>query len=139
MSPHDCGNSRDANFRLSIGCNICWGVVLLESGTGIEVKEAGLATHYIPSSHLPLIRQQLQQAGPAAADLSHVNSILTDIEAQAAAAAGQSTATCSSLSRRLPVIARCFGKKTVSEVVNALQTERAEQEFCREALQQLQR
>lgn len=103
------------------------------------MKEAGLATHYIPSSHLPLIRQHLQQAGPAAADLSHVNSILTDIEAQAAAAAGQSTATYSSLSRRLPVIARCFGKKTVSEVVDALKTERAEQEFCREALQQLHR
>lgn len=111
--------------------------------TGAQVKEAGLATHFIPSSHLPLIRQQLQQAGPAAADPTEVHAILTRIEAAAAAAAGaageQQPAPGPSLTQRLPIISRCFGHASVAEVVAALRAERADPQWSSEALQQLQR
>lgn len=102
------------------------------------MKQAGLATHFIPSSHLPMIKQQLQQAGPAASDLSHVNTILTDIEA-AAAEQPAVQAAGGDLFHKLPVINRCFGQPSVPQIVAALQAETAEAEWCREALQQLQR
>jgi 3-hydroxyisobutyryl-CoA hydrolase len=108
---------------------------------GHQVKQAGLATHFIPSSHLPQIKQQLQQAGPAASDLAHVNNILTNIEvaAGAAAAGRQQQQAADTLFAKLPIIDRCFGKASVPQIVAALQAERAEAEWCREALQQLQR
>jgi hypothetical protein len=101
------------------------------------VKQAGLATHFIPSSHLPQIKQQLQRAGPAAFDLAHVNNILTNIEA--AAGQRQQQQGQDSLFAKLPIIDRCFGKSSVPQIVAALQAERAEADWCREALQQLQR
>jgi 3-hydroxyisobutyryl-CoA hydrolase len=103
---------------------------------GLQVKQAGLATHFIPSSHLPQIKQQLQQAGPAASDLAHVNNILTNIEA---AAGQQQQQGADSLFAKLPIIDRCFGKVSVPQIVAALQSERAEAEWSKEALQQLQR
>jgi 3-hydroxyisobutyryl-CoA hydrolase len=111
---------------------------------GLQVKQAGLATHFIPSSHLHKVKQQLQQAGPAASDLAHVNNILTDIEAAAkqeagAAAAAQQQSVADALFAKLPIINRCFGKASVAQIAAALQAEAAEQEWCREALQQLQR
>jgi 3-hydroxyisobutyryl-CoA hydrolase len=105
---------------------------------GLQVKQAGLATHFIPSNHLPHIKQQLQQAGPAAADLAHVNNILTNIEATAAAAGAQQEAA-DKLFSKLPVIDRCFKQASVPQIVAALQAETAEKEWCAEALQQLQR
>lgn len=109
--------------------------------TGAQLKEAGLATHFIPSSHLPHIKHQLQQAGGAAADLAHVNNILCDIETSAAAGVQtpNSSSSSGSLSSKLPLIARCFGHRSVGEVVQALQVDTADQEWCREAAQQLQR
>lgn len=105
--------------------------------TGHQVKEAGLATHYIPSSHLPRVRDQLHSAGLAAADLSAVNAILCDIEQAAVKEVGAPREP--SLQRLLPVINRCFGHHTVGGVVKALGAEQAERPWCDEALQQLQR
>lgn len=104
---------------------------------GHQVKEAGLATHYIPSSYLPRIKQQLHSAGLAAADLSAVNAILCDIEQTAVKDIGAPKEP--SLQRLLPVINRCFALHTVDGVVKALQAEKAERPWCDEALQQLQR
>lgn len=105
--------------------------------TGHQVKEAGLATHYIPSSHLPRVRDHLHSAGLAAADLSAVNSILCDIEQTAVKEVGAPKEP--SLQRLLPVINRCFGHHTVGGVAKALGSEKAERAWCEEALTQLQR
>eukprot|EP00879_Flechtneria_rotunda_P008843 GHRR01009263.1.p1 GENE.GHRR01009263.1~~GHRR01009263.1.p1 ORF type:complete len:316 (+),score=94.56 GHRR01009263.1:759-1706(+) len=104
--------------------------------TGADVKAAGLATHYIPSSHLHLIKQQLQQAGPEAADLPVVNRILTAIEAQAAE---RQKPGVSSFEPLMPIIRRCFGHQLVGDIVATLQAEKAEQDWCQEALKQLQK
>eukprot|EP00878_Enallax_costatus_P021323 GHUV01022571.1.p1 GENE.GHUV01022571.1~~GHUV01022571.1.p1 ORF type:complete len:198 (+),score=84.38 GHUV01022571.1:943-1536(+) len=107
---------------------------------GSQLKEAGLATHFIPSSHLSQIKQQLQQAGNAAADLAHVNNILCDIETSAAAGASASHGSSNgTLSSKVPVIARCFGHRSVEDIAQALERESADKEWCKEALQQLQR
>jgi 3-hydroxyisobutyryl-CoA hydrolase len=47
---------------------------------GDEVKQAGLATHYLPSFMMPEVRQRLQQLGPQAADLSVVDTALKALE-----------------------------------------------------------
>ncbi|WIA11959.1 hypothetical protein OEZ85_012041 [Tetradesmus obliquus] len=117
--------------------------------SGLAVKQAGLATHFIPSSHLHEVKQQLQQAGPAASDLAHVYNSLTNIEAAAAAEQGaggaaaaqqqQQQQAADQLFAKLPIINRCFGKASVAQIVAALQAETAEPQWCREALQQLQR
>lgn len=101
------------------------------------MKEAGLATHYIPSSYLPRIKQQLHSAGLAASDLSAVNAILCDLEQTAVKELGAPKEP--SRMRLLPVINRCFGYHTVEGVVKAVQAEKAERPWCDEALQQLQR
>ena len=101
------------------------------------MKEAGLATHYIPSSYLPSIKQQLHKAGPAAADPSAVAALLSSIEAAATKDLGLPKEP--SLLRLLPVIDCCFGQHSVGGVVQALHNERAERPWCEEALQQLQR
>lgn len=106
--------------------------------TGHQVKEAGLATHYIPSGFLPRIKQQLHQAGPtAAADPSAVNTILCDIEHAAIKECGSPKEA--GILRLQPVINRCFSQHTVGDVVRALQEEKAERPWCDETLQQLQR
>lgn len=100
-----------------------------------------MATHYIPSSYLPRIKQQLQQAGVAASDLSAVNAILTDLEQAALKEQGgpPPSSADSSLLRLQPLINRCFSHHTVQAVVAALQAEKAERPWCEETLQQLQR
>lgn len=105
--------------------------------TGHQVKEAGLATHYIPSAYLPRVQQQLAAAGPAAADTAAVPAILADIEEAAMKQEGLPKQP--SLLRLLPVIDRCFGQHSVQGVVGALQAEKAERPWCEEALQQLSR
>jgi len=108
------------------------------TNTGHQVKEAGLATHYIPSGFLPRIKQQLHQAGPtAAADPSAVNTILCDIEHAAIKECGSPKEA--GILRLQPVINRCFSQHTVGDVVRALQEEKAERPWCDETLQQLQR
>lgn len=91
-------------------------MTVLEAGR--QVKEAGLATHFIPSSHLPLIKQQLQAAGAGASDLATVNDILSSLEVQAEAAGPQGTAagtsgspgpSAHSLMHLLPIINRLVG------------------------------
>lgn len=103
---------------------------------GSQLKEAGLATHFIPSSQLHLIKAALAGAGPAASDLAHVHALLSGIEAAAAAAAPPHTP---SLARLLPAISRCFGRRSVAGVVAALKAEDADPAWSAEALQQLQR
>ncbi|MEW5297002.1 MAG: hypothetical protein WDW36_000241 [Sanguina aurantia] len=48
--------------------------------TGVEVKEAGLATHYMSSAALHLVGPALTALGARASDLSIVNSALCDLE-----------------------------------------------------------
>jgi hypothetical protein len=116
--------------------------------TGVELKEAGLATHYLPSHALPHLLDQLHSLGPKARDLSVVNSILTEAEtkasssssAAAAGGAGGGAATAaagggaagggvgaslplnSKLQQQLPSINKAFGNhhKSVGEVLEEL-------------------
>lgn len=98
------------------------------------VKEAGLATHYLPSSALADLLKRLQALGPAASDLAVVNAVLTEAEAAAGSALEPS-----GLLERLPAINKCFGQPSVARMVEALREDTWDPEFSREALQQLLR
>lgn len=51
--------------------------------SGHDLKSVGLATHYLPSSFIPAIEKRLVQLGPRAADLSVVDRLLKELEAEA--------------------------------------------------------
>ena len=90
------------------------------------MKEAGLATHYIPSQALPEVLNHLHNLGPKARDLSVVNSVLTEAETKAstsaAAAAGAAGGGPSKLQQQMPSINKAFGNhhKSVGEVLEEL-------------------
>ncbi|EFJ52894.1 hypothetical protein VOLCADRAFT_31665, partial [Volvox carteri f. nagariensis] len=102
---------------------------------GAEVKDAGFATHFIPSARLPDLDRGVLELGPRAADLSLVDALLRSLEpppsaaaavaAAAAAAAGtdnnnnnnSSSNSSALLEWKLPLINVHFGRRTVAEVV----------------------
>ncbi|GFR42323.1 hypothetical protein Agub_g3230, partial [Astrephomene gubernaculifera] len=55
---------------------------------GMEVKDAGFATHLIHSSRLPELESRLVALGAGAADLGAVNQLLCELEGPLQAAAG---------------------------------------------------
>ncbi len=49
---------------------------------GVTVREAGLATHYIPSSVVPELERQIHALGPKAAQFDQVARVLDTLERQ---------------------------------------------------------
>ncbi|GIL62235.1 hypothetical protein Vafri_16512 [Volvox africanus] len=84
---------------------------------GAEVKDAGFATHFIPSSRLPDLERGILALGPSAADLAKVDSMLHSLEQPPAAGSGHSAL----LEWKLPLINAHFGLGSVGEVVASLQ------------------
>ncbi|GLI61774.1 hypothetical protein VaNZ11_004243 [Volvox africanus] len=84
---------------------------------GAEVKDAGFATHFIPSSRLPDLERGILELGPSAADLAKVDSMLRSLEQPPAAGSGHSEL----LKWKLPLINAHFGLGSVGEVVASLQ------------------
>ncbi|KXZ45848.1 hypothetical protein GPECTOR_50g642 [Gonium pectorale] len=91
--------------------------------TRAEVKDAGFATHFIPSAALPDLEQRLAELGPAASDLAVVDRLLRSMEAapqpQAHAHAGGGANAL--LDWKLPLINAHFGRGGMAEVVASLE------------------
>ncbi|KIZ00052.1 3-hydroxy-isobutyryl CoA hydrolase, partial [Monoraphidium neglectum] len=110
---------------------------------GHELKEFGLATHYLPSAQLPDLISRLRALGPRAADPSAVCAAL----AAAEAAAGPSPPPSRAAARR-PLVDSLFacgngsvggGVERVSEAVQGAQLEGDDEAWRRETQQQLER
>ncbi|KAL3135650.1 hypothetical protein ABBQ38_006131 [Trebouxia sp. C0009 RCD-2024] len=82
---------------------------------GIQVKEATLATHYLPSHRLPELEQALHDLGPQAAHHSSVHTLLCSLEEK------DTAPQQSDLLLRLPEMSACFNKDSVEDVYAALQ------------------
>mmetsp|Transcript_33988 Transcript_33988/g.96290 ORF Transcript_33988/g.96290 Transcript_33988/m.96290 type:complete len:408 (-) Transcript_33988:387-1610(-) len=91
------------------------GLHLALTGTrlkGAQVKEIGIATHYVPSAAIPEIQAQLTQMGEAGRDRSEVDKLLRGFEEPAT----------SELMDKLPLLNGVFGKDSLLKVVAALDT-----------------
>ncbi|KAL4440735.1 hypothetical protein ABPG77_000444 [Micractinium sp. CCAP 211/92] len=78
--------------------------------TGVDVRHAGIATHYIPSRHLPAVEQAIAGLGPAARDAGKLRELLASFEGREALPEG-------SLEAMRADINFCFGgKQSVEEV-----------------------
>ena len=53
---------------------------------GVDVRHAGLATHFILSKHLPQLQQCIMDLGPAAGDLAALGNLLASFERREGAA-----------------------------------------------------
>lgn len=104
--------------------------------TGAEVKDAGFATHFLPSSRLGELTDRLVGLGPRAGDHSAVDALLRDMEREQherGQVQGQGQAVDNSggevwggggsglLEWKLPLINAHFGKGSVAEVVASLE------------------
>ena len=93
--------------------------------SGWECRQLGLATHYIPSSHLEAALAQLTSlAAPTLADIAQ---LLAGLETSGAGEPGAEY-----LSQHLEEINLTFGAASLQEVISNL--ERGTSEFCRESL-----
>lgn len=85
---------------------------------GAEMFACGLATHYVPSTKLPMLEDELYSAGSD--DPSIVSSIIDKYSEQPRLKA-------QSAYNRLDVINKCFSRKTVEDIISALEKEAANQ------------
>ncbi|EFN58909.1 hypothetical protein CHLNCDRAFT_140853 [Chlorella variabilis] len=97
---------------------------------GVDVRHAGIATHYIPSQLLPELHQSIVGLGPAASDAAALGEVLSSFEAREALPEGQ-LAAIRQARRILPLgtgpsqlsvadINLCFGgKASVEEIYEA--------------------
>ncbi|GLC38336.1 hypothetical protein PLESTB_001265400 [Pleodorina starrii] len=101
--------------------------------SGAEVKDAGFATHLIPSSRLPDLEAAITQLGPRAADPAQLDALLRSLEQTQPPAPAAGTAAggggggggggdvSALLSWKLPLINAHFGLGSVAEVVASLE------------------
>ncbi|KAK9814624.1 hypothetical protein WJX72_008922 [[Myrmecia] bisecta] len=82
---------------------------------GVQLKEAQLATHYIPSEQLPAVEQRIQALGPAASKAASVADVLRSFEGAA------SQPEPSDLPAQLPAIDACFSKDSLEGIYAALE------------------
>ncbi|KAG2454894.1 hypothetical protein HYH02_000725 [Chlamydomonas schloesseri] len=97
--------------------------------TGAEVRDAGIATHLLPSACLPELEAALAALGPRAADRAAVEHVLTSFEGrwkqqqqqqqQAGSSSGSSSGSAS-LRWKLSLINEHFGRGSLEEVVASL-------------------
>ncbi|KAL4457481.1 hypothetical protein ABPG75_012346 [Micractinium tetrahymenae] len=80
--------------------------------TGVDVRHAGIATHYIPSKHLPEVQQSIEDMGLAASDAGRLGELLTSFERREALPEGQ-------LAAKRADIDFCFGGKGSVEEIYA--------------------
>lgn len=80
--------------------------------TGVDVRHAGIATHYIPSQHLPEVLQAIEDLGPAARDAGRLGELLASFERREALPEG-------TLKSMRADIDFCFGGKGSVEEVYA--------------------
>ncbi|GIL85504.1 hypothetical protein Vretifemale_14016 [Volvox reticuliferus] len=85
--------------------------------TGAEVKDAGFATHFIPSSRLLDLEGGILELGSSAADPTKVDSLLRSLEQPPASGSGRSAL----LEWKLPLINAHFGLGSVGQVMTSLQ------------------
>mmetsp|Transcript_16955 Transcript_16955/g.43470 ORF Transcript_16955/g.43470 Transcript_16955/m.43470 type:complete len:405 (+) Transcript_16955:303-1517(+) len=99
---------------------------------GIQAKEAGIATHYVPSAALPAVEEALSQLGEAAADHCRVDAELRRFE--------DTSTPPSGLMESLPAINEAFGRDSLLEVVASLEQQAGQGSgLAREALDALRR
>ena len=80
---------------------------------GFELKAAGLATHFIPSSRLPALEERLAGLGPTGASADTVDAALQGFEEVGEVPAGSPL-------HHLAALDECFGAATVEGVQDAL-------------------
>ncbi|KAG2502216.1 hypothetical protein HYH03_000702 [Edaphochlamys debaryana] len=90
--------------------------------TGAEVKDAGFATHYLPSARLPELEAALVALGARAADPAEVDRLLRGMEAATQDEAARVVPRSSALLEwKLPHINAHFGRSSVAAVVESLE------------------
>eukprot|EP01025_Chloroclados_australasicus_P069748 TRINITY_DN9888_c1_g1_i1.p1 TRINITY_DN9888_c1_g1~~TRINITY_DN9888_c1_g1_i1.p1 ORF type:complete len:429 (-),score=45.93 TRINITY_DN9888_c1_g1_i1:407-1522(-) len=101
---------------------------------GIDVKNAGIATHYVSSENIHQVESVLQDLGKDGCDLSLVDATLKKLETQEKSDPGAGT-----LSSNLPDIMECFNKDNVQDIFRALQEKQEQSDFCKLTLEALQK
>ena len=92
---------------------------------GVDVLQAGLTTHYIPSQLLPELQQRLISLGAAANTQNSVGLLLNELQARAPLPEGELAA------QRQAIDAIFGGKSSVEEIYAACKADDAE--FARQA------
>ncbi|GMH41928.1 hypothetical protein BSKO_09847 [Bryopsis sp. KO-2023] len=82
---------------------------------GVEVKEAGLATHYIPSKLISQVMEKIGCLGDSAIDMSRIDEVLKGFEERPEKEALQD------IRDRFKVMSSCFLKDSLREVEAALE------------------
>jgi enoyl-CoA hydratase len=83
---------------------------------GRELRDVGLATHYVESSVLPILMERLESLGSSASDIDAVSAALREHEAPAMLA----PPAANSVLGRMPLINAWFAGGTVEEIDGAL-------------------
>ncbi|KAG1653896.1 hypothetical protein FOA52_013779 [Chlamydomonas sp. UWO 241] len=99
---------------------------------GVDVRTAGLATHYVPSHLLHEVEGRLHRLGPAARDLSVVAGVLSQLEHEGGAL------PTGPLLQALPWIDAHFGGPSVGHIIESLTVRRAQLVTMQQQQQQQQ-
>ncbi|MCL7021377.1 hypothetical protein MKW94_003501 [Papaver nudicaule] len=81
---------------------------------GTEMLACGLATHFVPSKKLSLLEEELNKVNTS--DLATISAVIDEFSEKPPLKER-------SAYRRLDIIDRCFSRKTVEDVISALETE----------------
>ncbi|CAL5224195.1 g6837 [Coccomyxa viridis] len=79
---------------------------------GIEVLEAGLATHFVPSQKLSQLEDTLHSLGPSARDSGSIGRAIASVQ--------EDTPAASELLGELPAVDACFGHDRLEDICAAL-------------------
>lgn len=102
---------------------------------GYDLVHAGLATHYMEASWLPLLAARLEDGTGGIEFVPTQLDIFNDVDPMA----DRLHETDFSLEPYMDAMARCFGKGSVEEIMSALEEEKEHPEWAQKTIKTLQR